>query len=149
MKPWRFSDVKYVSSGEAGQLMDYTLNPVRERIEVPAGSWWVPLHQQRARLIMALLHPAAPDALIRYGFAASIFQQMGRIGANPYLSVPIATKIAQEHPEWLTEFEAKVKSDATFAAAPQARINWWTSRSSYQPSTVNRYPVLQVWQKNW
>ena len=23
---WRFSDVRYVSTGEAGQLMDYTLN---------------------------------------------------------------------------------------------------------------------------
>jgi murein tripeptide amidase MpaA len=146
---WRFSDVKYVSSGEAGQMMDYTLNPVKEKIEVAAGSWWVPLHQSRARLIMALLHPAAPDALIRIGFAAPIFQSMGRIGANPYLSVPIATKVAEEHPELLQEFEAKVKSDSTFAADPQARINWWTSRSNYQPSAVNRYPVLQVWEKNW
>jgi Zinc carboxypeptidase len=146
---WRFGDVKYVTSGEAGQLMDYTLHPVKEKIEVPAGSWWVPLHQQRARLIMALLHPAAPDALIRLGFAASIFQQMGRIGANPYLSVPIATKIAEDHPEWLQEFEAKVTSDPAFAADPQARISWWTSRSNYQPSAVNRYPVLQVWEKNW
>ncbi len=146
---WRFSDVKYVTSGEAGQLMDYTLHPVKEKIEVPTGSWWVPLHQQRARLIMALLHPAAPDALIRLGFAASIFQQMGRIGANPYLSVPIATKVAEDHPELLQEFEAKVTSDPAFAADPQARISWWTSRSNYQPSAVNRYPVLQVWEKNW
>ena len=146
---WRFTDVKYVSSGEAGQLMDYALNPVKEKIEVPAGSWWVPLHQQRARLIMALLHPAAPDALIRLGFAASIFQSMGRIGANPYLSVPIATKVADEHPELLQEFEAKVTSDPAFAADPQARINWWASRSNYQPSAVNRYPVLQVWEKKW
>lgn len=146
---WRFTDVKYVSSGEAGQLMDYTLNPVKEKIDVPAGSWWVPLHQPRARLIMALLHPAAPDALIRLGFASSVFQSMGRIGANPYLSVPIATKVAEEHPEWLQEFEAKVKADPAFAADPQARITWWASRSNYQPSAVNRYPVLQVWEKNW
>jgi murein tripeptide amidase MpaA len=146
---WRFSDVKDVTSGEAGLLKDYTLHPVKETIDVPAGSWWVPLHQQRARLIMALLHPAAPDALIRIGFAAPIFQGMGRIGANPYLSVPIATKVAEEHPEWLQEFQAKVKSDPAFAADPQARINFWTSRSNYQPSAVNRYPVLQVWEKNW
>jgi murein tripeptide amidase MpaA len=146
---WRFSDVKSATSGEAGLLMDYTLNPVKEKIDVPAGSWWVPLHQSRARLIMALLHPAAPDALIRIGFAASVFQQMGRIGANPYLSVPIATKVAEEHPEWMQEFEAKIKADPTFAADPQARITWWSSRSNYQPSAVNRYPVLQVWEKTW
>ncbi len=146
---WRFSDVKHVSSREAGELMDYTLEPVKEKVDVPAGSWWVPLHQQRARLIMMLLHPAAPDALIRIGFATSIFQPMGRIGANPYLSVPIATKVANEHPEWMKEFEAKVKSDPAFAADPQARITWWVSRSNYQPSAVNRYPVLQVWKKTW
>jgi hypothetical protein len=146
---WRFSDVKYVNSGEAGQLMDYSLTPVKEKIDVPAGSWWVPLHQQEARLIMALLHPAAPDALIRIGFAGSVFQAMGRIGANPYLSVPIATKVAEQHPEWMQEFEAKIKSDPAFAADPQARINFWTARSNYQPSAVNRYPVLQVWDKSW
>jgi hypothetical protein len=146
---WRFTDVKYVSSGEAGNLVDYTMHPVKEKIAVPAGSWWVPLHQQRARLIMMLLHPAAPDALIRLGFAGAIFQQMGRIGANPYLSVPIATKVAEEHPDWLKEFNAKVASDSTFAADSNARINWWISRSNYQPSAVNRYPVLQVWERTW
>jgi hypothetical protein len=146
---WRFSEVKYVNSGEAGQLMDYTLTPVKEKIDVPAGSWWVPMHQARARLILALLHPAAPDALIRIGFASAVFQSMGRIGANPYLSVPIATKMAEEHPELMKEFEAKLKNDSKFAADPQARITWWVSKSSYQPSAVNRYPVLQVWEKTW
>jgi len=146
---WRFSDIKSVSAVEVGTLMDYTMTPVKERIEVPAGSWYVPLNQPRARLIMALLHPAAPDALIRIGFAASIFQQMGRIGANPYLSVPIATKVAEEHPELLAEFNAKLAADPTFAADSNARLTWWISRSNYQPSAVNRYPILQIWTKTW
>jgi hypothetical protein len=146
---WRFSDIKTTSGGEAGTLMDYTLKPVKEKIQVPAGSWWVPLHQPEARLIMALLHPAAPDALIRLGYANSIFQQMGRIGANPYLSVPIATKTAEDHPEWVKEFNAKLASDPAFAADSTARLTWWISRSNYQPSVANRYPVLQVWEKTW
>jgi murein tripeptide amidase MpaA len=146
---WRFSDVKYVNSGEAGNLVDYTMTPVKEKIEVAAGSWWVPLNQQRARLIMALLHPAAPDALIRLGFAGSIFQGMGRIGAGAYLSVPIAVKVAEEHPEYLTQFNAKVASDPAFAADPTARLTWWAERSNYQPSAANRYPILEVWEKTW
>jgi hypothetical protein len=146
---WRFTDVKYVSSGEAGNLVDYTMNPVHEKILVAPGSWWVPLNQQRARLIMALLHPAAPDALIRIGFAGAIFQGMGRIQAGPYLSVPIANKVAEEHPELLTEFNAKLASDPAFAADSTARLTWWSARSNYQPSAVNRYPVVEVWQKNW
>jgi hypothetical protein len=146
---WRFSEIKSTSGGEAGTLMEYKLTPVKEKILIPAGSWWVPVHQQEARLIMALLHPAAPDALIRVGFANSIFQQMGRIGANPYISVPIATKVAEEHPELMTEFESRLKTDPAFAADPQARITWWSQRSNYQPSAVNRYPVVEVWGKTW
>jgi hypothetical protein len=147
---WRFTDVKYAPAGfEGGMLTDYTMHPVHERVDVPVGSYWVPMHQQRARLIMALLHPAAPDALIRWGFAASIFQTMGRVGARPYLTVPIANKVAEEHPELMQEFQAKLKADAAFAANPEARLDWWITRSNYQPSAVNRYPVLEVWEKNW
>ena len=147
---WRFTDVRYAPAAYEGGLMtDYTLHPVHERIAVPAGSYWVPMHQQRARLIMNLLHPAAPDALIRWGFAASIFQTMGRIGARPYLTVPIANKVAEEHPEMMQEFEAMLKADPAFAADPQARLDWWMSRSNYQSTAVNRYPVLEVWEKNW
>jgi hypothetical protein len=98
---------------------------------------------------MNLLHPAAPDALIRLGYAASIFQQTGRIGANPYLSVPIATKVAADHPELVAEFNAKLAADPAFAADSNARLTWWISRSSYQPSPANRYPVLEVWSKTW
>ena len=131
---WRFTDVKYApAASEGGMMVNYTLHPVHERIAVPAGSYWVPMHQQRARLIMALLHPAAPDALIRWGFAGSIFQTMGRIGAGQYLTVPIANKVAEEHPELMQEFQAKLKDDAAFAADPQARLDWWISRSNYSP----------------
>jgi hypothetical protein len=145
---WRLADVKYAQA-DGGLMTDYTIHPVHEKVEVPAGSYWVPMKQQRARLIMALLHPAAPDALVRWGFAGSIFQTMGRIGARPYLSVPIANKMAEDHPEMMQEFQAKLKSDATFAADPQARLDWWISRSNYQSSAANRYPVLEVWEKNW
>ena len=147
---WRLTDVRYApAASEGGMMVDYTLHPVQEQVDVPAGSYWVPMHQRRARLIMALLHPAAPDALIRWGFAGSIFQTMGRIGAAEYLTVPIANKVAEERPELMQQFQAKLKDDATFAADPQARLSWWISRSSYQPSAANRYPVLEVWEKNW
>jgi len=49
----------------------------------------------------------------------------------------------------MQEFQAKLKADAAFAANPEARLDWWITRSNYQPSAVNRYPVLEVWEKNW
>ena len=58
---------------------------------------------------MALLHPAAPDALIRWGFASVRLSDHGTHRRGPYLSVPIANKVAEEHPELMQEFQAKLK----------------------------------------
>ncbi len=147
---WRFSAVKKQPTPFEGRtLTDYTITPVTEKQHMPVGSYYVPMNQERARIIMAMLHPAAPDALARWGFFDAVFAGMGRIGAGEYLSVPIATKMATDHPEMLKEFDAKVASDPAFAKDADARIRWWMSRSPYQPSMANKYPVVEVWNKNW
>jgi hypothetical protein len=147
---WRFTDIKKDTFPFEGRdFTSYTLTPVSEKMHMPAGSYYVPMNQPRARIIMAMLHPAAPDALVRWGFMDNIFERMGRIGVAEYISVPIATKMATDHPELLAEFNAKLKSDPTFAADPDARLKWWTARSNYQPSAVNKYPIAEVWTKTW
>ena len=123
-------------------LVDYTLHPVKEKIAVPSGSYWVPLHPARARLIMALLHPAAPDALIRWGLAGSIFQTTGRIGAAEYLSVPIATRMAADKSGLMQDLGLKIVLRLRpirrrgSSGGPRAATNG--------RSAVNRYPVLEV-----
>jgi len=147
---WRFTDVKKQNFPFEGRTFtDYTLTPVKEKMHMPAGSYYIPMNQPRARIIMAMLHPEAPDALVRWGFFDNIFERMGRIGAAEYLSVPIANKEAADHPELWKEFQTKVDSDPTFANDPDARLKWWIERSNYQPSAVNKYPVAEVWTKNW
>jgi murein tripeptide amidase MpaA len=147
---YRFSDVKYSNAAFEGRVMvDFTTAPVKEKILIPAGSYWVPMNQQKARLILSMLDPHAPDSLIRWGFCNAIFQGTGRIGAREYLTEPIARKMMAESPELRTEFEAKVAQDAKFAADPQARLTWWIERSNYQPPVSNRYPVVEVWNKSW
>lgn len=147
---WRFTDVsKQNFPFEGRTFTDYKLTPVKEKMHMPAGSYYIPMNQPRARIIMAMLHPAAPDALVRWGFFDNIFERMGRIGAAEYLSVPIANKEAADHPELWKEFQTKVDSDPTFANDPDARLKWWIERSNYQPSAVNKYPIAEVWTKNW
>ncbi len=147
---WRFSDIKKDAFPFEGRdFTDYKLTPVSEKMHMPAGSFYIPMNQPRARIIMAMLHPAAPDALVRWGFMDAIFERMGRIGVAEYISVPIATKMAADHPELWAEFSAKVKADPAFAADSDARLKWWTSRSNYQPTAVNKYPIAEVWNKTW
>ncbi|HEY9138504.1 MAG TPA: M14 family zinc carboxypeptidase [Terriglobus sp.] len=148
---WRFADVKKQSYPFEGRTFtDYTVKPVQEKMHMPVASYYVPMNQPRARIIMAMLHPEAPDALARYGFFDAVFGEgRGRIGAGEYLSVPIATKMATDHPELWKEFQSKVDTDSTFANDPDARLRWWIERSNYQPSAVGRYPIAEVWTKNW
>ncbi len=147
---WRFTDVKKDAFPFEGRdFTDYKLQPVTETVHMPAGSYYVPMNQPRARIIMAMLHPAAPDALVRWGFMDAIFERTGRIGAAEYLSVPIATKMAADHPELWQQFQTQLTTDPAFAADPDARLKWWLSRSNYQPSAVNKYPIAEVWQKTW
>jgi murein tripeptide amidase MpaA len=147
---YRFTEVKYGQRAEEGHiLVDYKMTPVTEKMLFPAGSFYVSMKQRRARLILAMLEPAAPDSLARWGYIDAIFQQMGRINAGDYLSVPIATRMMADNPTMRGEFEAKLKAEPAFAADSQARLTWWLSRSNYQKPSTNRYPVAQIWEKNF
>ncbi len=148
LETWRFTDVKKEAFPFEGRTFtDYKLVPVTETMHMPAGSFYVPMNQPRARIIMAMLHPAAPDALVRWGFFDAVFERMGRIGASEYLSVPIATRMALDNPALYQQFQAKLAADPTFANDPKARLDWWITQSNYQPTTINRYPIAEVWQK--
>jgi len=145
---YRFTEVKFATRADEGHiLVDYKLTPVKEKMLFPAGSFYVSMKQPKARLILALLEPAAPDSLARWGYIDAVFQQQGRIGAGDYLSVPIATRMMADHPDLKAEFDKKLAADPTFAADPQARLLWWLGRSNYQKPSTNRYPVALIWEK--
>src|SRR6185437_2057825 len=64
---YRFDNVKFAAQAFEGHVMvDFRAKPVTEKITIPANSYWVPMKQRRARLILALLEPMAPDSLIRW-----------------------------------------------------------------------------------
>jgi hypothetical protein len=148
---YRFSNIKFGTAQNEGRVMvDFDAKLVKEKIAVPAGSYWVPMHQRRARLILAMLEPLAPDSLARWGFCDAVLFSGGRGGAEgAYLTEPIARRMMLDHPDLRKQFEDKLASDPAFAADPQARLMWWFQRSDYAPSNAGRYPVLRVWQKTW
>ncbi len=148
---YRFSNVKYGTAQNEGHVMvDFDTKLVKEKIAVPAGSYWVPMHQRRARLILAMLEPQGPDSLARWGFCNAVLFSGGRGGGEgAYLTEPIARRMMLDHPDLAKQFQDKVASDAAFAADPQARLMWWFQRSDYAPSNAGRYPILRVWKKTW
>src|SRR6185437_1427977 len=143
---YRFDNVKFAAQAFEGHVMvDFRAKPVTEKITIPANSYWVPMKQRRARLILALLEPMAPDSLIRWGFMDPVLASGGRGMPNPYLSEPMARRLAADSPELMQQFQAALASDPALAADPQARLRWWFERSPYEPPTRGRYPIVRVW----
>ena len=147
---YRFANIKFAPSSNEGHVaVSFDIRPVKERIAIPAGSWWVPLKQRRARLIFSMLEPQAPDSLARWGLMNSVFETGFGGGVGEYLSEPIARRMMADNPELRKQFEAKLASDSQFAADSRARLQWWFQQSKYEPSDAGRYPIVRVWEKGW
>jgi hypothetical protein len=149
---YRFTSTKFAANASEGHVM-LTVEPraVKEKIFIPAGSYWVPMKQRRARLILSLLEPNAPDSIAAWGLLNSVFEGGGRggRGVGEYLSEPIARRMMADQPELRKQFEQKLASDQQFAADPRARLQWWFEQSKYEPEDAGRYPIVRVWEKNW
>lgn len=155
---YRFTNTKFAAQASEGHVM-LTVEPriVKEKIFIPAGSYWVPMKQRRARLILSMLEPNAPDSVAAWGLLNSVFEggfggrggRGGTGGVGEYLSEPIARRMMADQPELRKQFEQKLASDPQFAADPRARLQWWFEQSKYQPEDSGRYPIVRVWEKNW
>ena len=153
---YRFSAITWTGGPQEGHIMlgNFDARLVKEKMTLPQGSYWVPMKQRRARLILATLEPQAPDSFARWGLMSPVFEggggRGGRGGAPAdYLSEPIARKTMADNPEFAKEFLAKVASDTAFAGDRTARLQWWYQHSKYEPSDNGRYPIVRVWEKNW
>jgi hypothetical protein len=153
---YRFSAVTWAGGPQEGHMMpgNFDAHLVQEPMTMPPGSYWVPLKQRRARLILATLEPQAPDSFVRWGLMDQVFEGGGRGGRGgapvaEYLSEPIARKTMADNPDLAREFLAKVAADPTFAGDRTARLQWWYQHSKYEPSDNGRYPIVRVWEKNW
>ncbi|MGO9262450.1 MAG: M14 family zinc carboxypeptidase [Bryobacteraceae bacterium] len=143
---YRLSNVKFDARPNEGHIaVSFDARMGKEKVALPAGSYWVPMNQRRARLILSMLEPQAPDSLARWGFLYSMFG--AGEGVGEYLSEPIARRMMADSPELRKQFEAKLAADPKFAADRQARLQWWYQQSKYEPGDSGRYPVVRVWEK--
>lgn len=149
---YRFSGTRFATSSNEGHVaVSFDAKLAKEKIAIQAGAYWVPMTQRRARLILSMLEPQAPDSLARWGFLYSVFEGGGGRGGDvgEYLSEPIARKMMADSPELRKQFEAKLTADPQFAGDRTARLQWWFQQSKYQAGDNGRYPVVRVWDKTW
>ena len=143
---YRLSNIHYDQRPNEGHIgVSFDAKLAKEKVAIPAGSYWAPMNQRRARLILSMLEPQAPDSLIRWGFLYNM--AAAGEGVGEYLSEPIARRMMADNPDLRKQFEARLAADPKFAADRQARLQWWYQQSKYEPGDNGRYPVVRVWEK--
>ena len=130
------------ASFEGHQTLSVTGAWKRERRTVPAGALFVPIQQPRARLVMAMLEPQAPDSLLAWGGFNNHFEQKEYLEA--YLAEAIARDMLAEDAALKAEFEQRLANDAAFAKDPAARLEFIHRRHEAWDERLNVYPVLRT-----
>jgi murein tripeptide amidase MpaA len=113
-----------------------------ETRDVAAGALFVPIAQPKARLVMALLEPQAPDALAAWGEFNNAFERKEYM--EPYVAEEVARAMLAKDPALRARFEQKLRDDADFAANPRARLDFFYRLHPSWDERYNLYPVLRT-----
>ncbi|MFB6769993.1 M14 family zinc carboxypeptidase [Streptomyces sp. NPDC056337] len=109
---------------------------------LPVGSLFVPIAQPGARLLMTLLEPRSPDSLAAWGYFNAHFEQKEYV--EPYVTEIFAQQMLEQDPDLADEFRHKLAADPVFAAAPEARREFFQQRHSSWDTRFAMYPILRI-----
>ena len=129
-------------SMEGHQRATVTGNWQDTRASIAAGALFVPIAQPKARLLMQVLEPQAPDSMVSWGAFNNAFEQKEYMEA--YVAEEQARLMLARDPALKKAFEARLKDDPEFAKDPAARLNFFYQRHAAWDAGTRRYPVLRT-----
>jgi hypothetical protein len=109
---------------------------------VAAGSLFVPIAQAKARLVVAMFEPQAPDALVAWGMFNTAYERKEYM--EDYVAEDVAREQLASDPAVAAEFQRLLDTDPAFAKNPQARLAFFAKRHSSYDERLNLYPVLRT-----
>jgi len=113
-----------------------------ERPKLLKGDYIISTRQKARRYLVETLEPNAPDAFFAWGFFDAILQQ--KEGYSDYVFEDAAADLLAKDIELKQEFEAKKKSDTSFAKDGAAQLDFIYKNSPYYEPVNNRYPVFRI-----
>ncbi|ALK95289.1 peptidase M14 [Massilia sp. WF1] len=108
---------------------------------VGKGALFVPIAQPKARLVMALFEPQAPDSLLAWGEFNNAFERKEYM--EEYVAEDVAREQMAKDPALAAEFRRKLETDAAFAKNPHARLEFFARRHPSWDERLNLYPVMR------
>ncbi len=130
------------SSLEGHQRVKLTGQWRNASVDIAAGSLYVPIAQDKARLLIGILEPLAPDSMAAWGNFNNAFEEKEYM--EGYVAEEQARLMMARDPALKVAFEQKLRSDAEFAKDPAARLKFFYRRHPAWDTGVNRYPVLRT-----
>jgi hypothetical protein len=131
-----------VKSVESHQRLVVKGSWKNEPRKVAQGALFVPIAQPKARLVVAMFEPQAPDSLLAWGLFNNAFE------AKEYMEEYVAEDVAREQmaadPALAAAFRNKVATDAAFANDPHARLEFFARRHASWDERLNLYPVMRT-----
>ncbi|MCA1862334.1 M14 family metallopeptidase [Janthinobacterium sp. HSC-3S05] len=103
---------------------------------------YVPVNQPKARLVMALLEPRAPDSLLAWGSFNTAFERKEYM--EDYVAEDVARAQLAADPALAAQFRQKLVDEPEFAKNPRARLEFFARRHASWDERLNLYPVMRV-----
>ena len=142
---YRLDDPHWADKPFEGRLMltKFSSRSESASMQFAPGAVLVALDQRAANVAINLLEPEASDSLLAWGFLNAIFEQ--KESGDARVVEQLARDMLAKDPALKAEFDAKLKSDAAFAANPAARLDFFYRRSPwYTQQNVGLYPVVRL-----
>jgi hypothetical protein len=107
-----------------------------------AGALFVPVGQPKARLVMAMLEPQAPDSLLAWGTFNNAYERKEYM--EEYVAEDIARAQLAADPALAAQFKTMVETDPAFAKNAHARLEFFAKRHGSWDERFNLYPVYRT-----
>ncbi len=127
---------------EGRHLVNYKPEPVELEVMVKKGSYFVPVNQQQAKVIIYLLEATSNESFAAWGYLDAVFEQ--KEYAEQYVLERYAMQMYNENEKIRNEFDLKIKEDSAFSASPQARLNYFYKKLPYYDNNIGVYPIYRV-----
>ena len=140
----RIQSFESVNKPYEGRFLHFNTQAEWEPVEVVlnSGDVVVPVKQDKATYILAILDPRQPDSFFNWSFMDSYVQQKEYF--SPYVFEDIATELLGTNRELREDFRRKQKEDPEFSSNRWEQLYFIYKRSPYFEPTHNLLPIFRV-----
>jgi hypothetical protein len=143
VEAFRATEITFVRRSDEGH-QSLTVNGAwkAETRDFGSGALFVPIAQPKARLVIAMLEPQAPDSLCTWGLFNGAFERKEYM--EDYVTEEVAREQLAADSKLAAEFKQRLADDPDFAHSPAVRLEFFARRHSSWDERFGLYPVART-----